>query len=156
MAIFDLLIEEHVRLRSLLKEAMSEKRKGDIFEQLRLELERHMEGEEEHVYPETRSAGLVEQTLESIEEHHVAKILLGELHEMTGEEDAWGPKLKVLHEQVIHHIVEEERELFPPARERIAPARQEDMEDQYRRFESAFISTGAGVLDRDLPFYHNA
>ena len=54
--------------------------------------------------------------LEGTQEHHVADVLLKELHRMRKNDERWGAKLKVLQESIEHHIEEEERRMFPIAR----------------------------------------
>ena len=51
--------------------------------------------------------------LEGTQEHHVADVLLEELHRMRKNDERWGAKLKVLQESIEHHIEEEERRMFP-------------------------------------------
>src|SRR5205807_327709 len=51
------------------------------------------------------------------EEHHVAKLLIGELQEMQPGDDHFEAKFKVLAESVKHHIEEEESEVLPKAQE---------------------------------------
>ena len=120
MGIFDLLREEHDRIREMLQVVMSEQKKGSDFEQLRVQIEVHMEGEEEHIYPDIRAAGLKDETLTALEGHHIAKILLGELEDMSDREEAWIPKFRVLAEQMEHHLLWEEREMFPARARRSA------------------------------------
>jgi hemerythrin-like domain-containing protein len=55
--------------------------------------------------------------LEGIEEHDVVDILMGELDGMDPTEETWGPKAKVMAENVEHHIEEEEGEMFQKARQ---------------------------------------
>ena len=68
----------------------------------------------------TRAAGLRRDLAaivdEGIEEHHVAKTLIGEIKTLTPEDDAWAAKMKVLIESVEHHATEEEEEMFPQTR----------------------------------------
>ena len=58
--------------------------------------------------------------LEGIEEHHVADVLLKELHTVAKDNEKWGAKFSVLKESVEHHIKEEERMMFPAARAALA------------------------------------
>ena len=46
----------------------------------------------------------------------MAKVLIAELENMTGDEEHWEAKFMVLAESVRHHIKEEEGEMFPKAR----------------------------------------
>ena len=82
------------------------------------ELDRHAAIEETYFYPEVKDVipgrDLV---LESIEEHHVVHMLIGELRAMDPSEETYRAKATVLIENVKHHIEEEESELFPAVRE---------------------------------------
>jgi len=135
MSIFDTLIEEHEKIRDMMEEVVERGEKGQTFDDLRQLLDVHMRGEEEYLYPETRSAGLLHKTLESIEEHHVAKVVIGELEKMSGSEESWLPKFEVLQEITEHHLDEEEKELFPQARSLVVSARQRELDRKYRELE---------------------
>ncbi|MEN6334017.1 MAG: hemerythrin domain-containing protein [Phycisphaerales bacterium] len=153
MAIFDLLKEEHDQIRELLAIMQTEGKKGEAFEQGRTKVETHMDGEEEHVYPEVRAVGLKTETLEAVEEHHVARMVLGELDDMSDREETWPSKLGVFAELVEHHIRQEERNVFPEAARRISRARQQELEDEYRRFTSALVQAGTSLPKSESPFY---
>ena len=81
------------------------------------ELRIHATIEEELFYPALRGKEAVDQALlnESDEEHHVAKLLIAELINMTTE-DHFEAKFTVLAENIKHHVKEEENDLFPQAR----------------------------------------
>jgi hypothetical protein len=73
--------------------------------------------------------------LEGYEEHHVADVLLDELLDVPPDTDLWKAKVKVLKENVEHHMDEEEDELFKGARavldrEELNPARRTHGADQ--------------------------
>ena len=55
--------------------------------------------------------------LEGFEEHHVIKMLLKELESMPVDTEKWTAKIKVLQENVEHHVEEEEGEMFQKARD---------------------------------------
>jgi len=61
--------------------------------------------------------------LEGYEEHAVVKQLLSELDELSKDDETWGAKLKVLQENVEHHVEEEEGEMFPSARKVLSAER---------------------------------
>ena len=50
---------------------------------------------------------------EAIVEHASAKQLIGEIENMKPGDELYDAKVKVLQEQVLHHVEEEEGELFP-------------------------------------------
>ena len=77
--------------------------------------------EEEIFYPATRAAGEESEETEdmvdeAIVEHASAKDLIQQLQEMNPEDDLYDAKVKVLSEQIEHHVKEEEEEMFEKAR----------------------------------------
>src|SRR3954453_1070153 len=74
----------------------------------------HTQIEEEIFYPAAREAiEKVELIDEAIVEHASAKQLIAEIEEMDASDELYDAKVKVLGEQVRHHVEEEEDELFP-------------------------------------------
>ena len=59
---------------------------------------------------------------EGYEEHHVVDGLMGELKAMQPGSEQYEAKLKVLMENVEHHIEEEEGEMFPSAQRTLGDA----------------------------------
>jgi hemerythrin superfamily protein len=92
------------------------KTKQQLVEQIIQELEVHATVEEEIYYPaveaKARKDGK-ELVAEAVEEHHVVKVLLGELAGMSAEDEAFDAKVTVLMENVRHHVEEEEEEMLP-------------------------------------------
>jgi hemerythrin superfamily protein len=92
------------------------KTKQQLVEQIIRELEVHATVEEEIYYPaveaKARKDGK-ELVAEAVEEHHVVKVLLGELGAMSSEDETFDAKVTVLIENVRHHVEEEEEELLP-------------------------------------------
>ena len=82
-----------------------------------MELKIHAEIEENIFYRAVRKE-LDDKDImdEADEEHHVAKLLIGELDQMNGSEDHWEAKVTVLAENIRHHIREEEGKMMPKAR----------------------------------------
>jgi hemerythrin-like domain-containing protein len=62
-------------------------------------------------YPEARDI-----VLEGFEEHHVADLIVKELHDVATDNEQWAAKFKVLKENIEHHIKEEEGPMFRTAR----------------------------------------
>ena len=78
------------------------------------QLSRHAAVEEQVFYPALR--GIPElhgMVLESLEEHHAAKLALSELEKLPANAERFDAKTTVLIENVRHHVEEEETELFP-------------------------------------------
>jgi hemerythrin superfamily protein len=82
-----------------------------------LALKVHTQIEEELFYPPARKAtGDTDLLDEAIVEHAGAKNLIAEIEAMRPGQPLYDAKIKVLGEQVRHHIEEEETELFPEVR----------------------------------------
>jgi hemerythrin superfamily protein len=96
------------------------KTKQQLVSQIIKELEVHATIEEEIYYPAVDAKAKKdgkELVAEAVEEHHVVKVLLGELATMSAEDDAFDAKVTVLMENVRHHVEEEEEELLPESEE---------------------------------------
>ena len=123
-----LLTRDHREVEQLFKQfekltERAQKSKQKIVTKVIRELAVHSAVEEMLFYPAVRTAGLKADTrageqaadtiLESLEEHHVVKWTLSELEKMKPEDERYDAKVKVLMENVRHHVEEEEQELFP-------------------------------------------
>lgn len=116
-----LLTADHNRVRGLFSRFHSAEESGDtqtmvsLFQEIDHELEVHTDIEETVFYPWAHglSEEIAEVVDEGIEEHHVAKVLQGEIRELSPDDDAWAAKVNVLIENVEHHAEEEEQEMFP-------------------------------------------
>ena len=76
----------------------------------------HAQIEEELFYPAAREATGDEDRLdEALVEHAGAKRLIEEIESMEVGDDLYDAKIRVLGEQIKHHVKEEEEELFPEA-----------------------------------------
>ena len=117
MSALDFLEQEHrdvERTFDEFDEAKDEKKKEELAQKICMALTVHSQIEEEIFYPEARKAtGDNDLIDEAIVEHASAKKLIEEIEEMTAEDELFEAKVRVLQEQVKHHIVEEEEELFP-------------------------------------------
>jgi hemerythrin superfamily protein len=96
------------------------KTRQQLVEQIIRELEVHATIEEELYYPAVEAKAKKdgkEMVAEAVEEHHVVKVLLGELSAMSSEDESFDAKVTVLMENVRHHVEEEESELLPESEE---------------------------------------
>ena len=122
MNAFELLKEDHQKVSGIFEklEPTTEralKTREELFAQLKNELDVHAYLEEQIFYPAIQEADETREiTLEAFEEHRVVKRLLTELEAMPVDQEEWGAKLKVLQENVEHHVEEEEGEMFSSAR----------------------------------------
>ncbi|MDQ4131040.1 MAG: hemerythrin domain-containing protein [Actinomycetota bacterium] len=139
MNALELLKQDHRRLEGLLSdlESTSEGDTGqrqELFSTVRGELRVHEILEEEILYPalkeHSEARGVV---LEGIEEHNVADRLLGDMGELSVQDEAWGAKLAVLKENLEHHIEEEEGEMFVKAEDIFEDDQLEEMGQRMER-----------------------
>jgi hemerythrin superfamily protein len=96
------------------------KTKQQLVEQITRELEVHTTIEEETYYPAVEAKAKKdgkELVDEAVEEHHVVKLLLGELGALSPEDDAYDAKVTVLMENVRHHVEEDESEMLRQSEE---------------------------------------
>jgi hypothetical protein len=93
------------------------KRRTELLRALTAELDVHELIEEKILYPALKPhAQARDIVLEGYQEHHVADLIVKELHALARGDEKWGAKFKVLKENVEHHIEEEEGEMFRIAR----------------------------------------
>lgn len=78
----------------------------------------HTQIEEEILYPAVRQGvkKMEDKVDEAVVEHAAAKDLIRQLHDMDPEDDLYDAKVKVLSEEIEHHVGEEEKEMFPEIR----------------------------------------
>ena len=117
-----MLKEDHQKVKDLFdkfERSNGSATKAKLVSEALTELKVHATVEEELFYPAVRQQIEDEEGLmdEADEEHHVAKVLIAELEKMTGDEEHWEAKFKVLAESVRHHIKEEEGEMFKEAKQ---------------------------------------
>ena len=114
----ELLKADHDRVDELFNKvkANEDGNNKDVFQTIRQELELHTHVEEQIFYPNLLENGdeeLQKIVREGLEEHGQVKTLLTEMGPMSGDDEEFKAKLKVLMENVEHHVEEEEREMFP-------------------------------------------
>ena len=123
MDAISLLKDDHDRIKPLLADLKetterAEKTRGDLFSRIKEELTIHEIIEEEIFYPTLKAHPKAKEiVLEGYEEHDVVSRLMGELDGMDATDERFGPKAKVMAENVEHHIEEEEGEMFKTARQ---------------------------------------
>ena len=120
MNAIELLKQDHNKVSLLFQKVKGSKdsQHKELFEKIKEELEVHTHIEETIFYPKIKEEKELEDiVLEGIEEHHQAKIFLRELSALTDDSEKFEPKLKVLMEDVEHHVQEEEGQMFPKVEE---------------------------------------
>jgi hemerythrin superfamily protein len=93
--------------------ANSSREKQRLFNDLADFLAVHAAIEEIHFYPAVKAKRTEEILLESLEEHLGIKRVIADLLKTKASDETFDAKMKVLQEQVDHHVEEEEDDLFP-------------------------------------------
>jgi hemerythrin superfamily protein len=129
MDAIELLKQDHRKVEKLFADLESKKgERQSLFNQLDQELSVHAEIEEKLFYPAGKEAEPTRDlVLESIEEHKQVKMVLGDLEQADKNTDEWTAGLKVLKEDVTHHVGEEENELFPKIKKVLSKDQLEDL-----------------------------
>lgn len=139
MDIITRLKDEHAAHRKLLERMRdttprAEVTRARLLDEFAAELRVHMRFEEDTLFPAIKPKADKEtraQTLECYAEHEAARATLHELESTRVSDEMWEAWLKVLAEELEHHMEEEEDDLFPQARKLIERSRLEAMNDEY-------------------------
>lgn len=143
MNAIELLKMQHAEVKDLFKkcETASGDEKLELFEQIADDLAAHAAIEEKHFYPATRSARTEDLLHEAVEEHLAAKRIIADLLEMQPEDAQFDAKIKVLQEEIEHHVEEEEGDLFPKVKKLLSSDELDDigvvMEDMFEELKSS-------------------
>jgi iron-sulfur cluster repair protein YtfE (RIC family) len=145
--VIDILKQEHEMVLSMLSELASKGISGreQKYESLKENLMPHMIGEEQALYPRLKEeAEMRDMVLESIEEHGAVKTLLGQLDSASSsEEDSWVAKLKVIQENVDHHISEEEEKIFPQMQQKMSSDELSSLGSRYEEAKRSAMPVAA-------------
>jgi hemerythrin superfamily protein len=137
-----LLKKDHETVKKLFAEFKSVShsdegsKKEQIVEEIIGALELHATVEEEIFYPAVRKAR-AEQTKDEVreayEEHKQIKAVLAALNDTTPNDETYDSKVKVLQEDVEHHVKEEEGEMFPDAKKFLGAEKLQSLGEQIAR-----------------------
>ncbi|HEX5127751.1 MAG TPA: hemerythrin domain-containing protein [Rhodocyclaceae bacterium] len=117
-----LLVKDHKEVKGLFAqfEQLSDRSKVSkkkIADQICYALTVHTQIEEEIFYPAVRDVIKDDDLMDEAEvEHASAKELIAQLQDMDASDDLYDAKVKVLSEQIEHHVNEEEGQMFPKVR----------------------------------------
>jgi hemerythrin-like domain-containing protein len=141
MNIVDLLKRQHQEVKTLLERIIEGDDKkegkrllGEVGKALRL----HMQIEEKMVYPAAARAFQgeeeeEEQVLEAFEEHATARRSLEVLEKTPTNDKRFIVRAKVLKELILHHVEEEEEEMFPDMEEKLGDEGLQKLGNQVER-----------------------
>ena len=134
-----LLEEDHKTVKKILDDLESTTERGvktreELFARFKKEMQVHEVIEEEILYPALKEHKKSKDiALEGYEEHHVVDQIMTELDNLPFDDETWGAKLKVMKENIEHHIEEEEDDMFKKARQIFS---KEELADMGERMEA--------------------
>lgn len=130
--IFERLKQDHDRHRDLLDQI--DKTHGDtpdrerLFENFRIEVTAHAASEELSLYATMMGKpDLREDAQHSASEHKEIDEMLTELYEMDFASTGWLTRFRTMKHRYLHHIDEEEEEMFPAAEDGLSAARKAEI-----------------------------
>jgi len=132
--IFDRLKQDHDAHRQLFAKMADadrekdEERLGKLFEQFKVEVSAHAAAEEETLYATMLARpDLREDAQHSVSEHKEIDDYLEELDDLKFNGEAWRKKFAEMKKRYLHHIDEEEEEMFPDAAKELTAAEEEKL-----------------------------
>ena len=145
MNAIELLKADHDKVDRLFQKVKADtegEKHKELFEQIKRELDVHTHIEEKIFYPRLKQESELEDiVLEGIEEHHQAKMFLRELANLVEDSEKFEPKLKVLMEDITHHVQEEEGEMFPDVEKVLGAAELEELGAQMEEEKKNFMKS---------------
>ena len=143
--VVDTLMQEHTAVPLILSELASKGVSGreQKYSSLKENLMPHVIGEEQvprlKEVTETRDIAF-----EAIEEHSAVKTLLSQLDGVsTSDEEVWVAKLKVIQENLQHHIREEEGIIFVEMQRRMSNDELSSLNSQYEEAKRSVMAVAA-------------
>lgn len=141
------LKREHHKFRTLVdtvNAASTPAKKHEAAKELHKLLASHIALEEEMFYPAVRGKGLVKEVNEGLVEHDIQRFLSAQIEAMDIDDELYGTRLGVLGEMLVHHIDEEDDELFLEAREKKVDFKALDdaMENREDQLKAEYAETG--------------
>jgi hemerythrin-like domain-containing protein len=147
------LKKEHAEVREKLEEAThsngrTARPKQSLVDQIRQDLMVHTQIEEEIFYPaiaELRGKDGPRLVAEAHEEHALVKQVLGEIEEVSSDSEsklALAAKLKVLKDLVLHHVKEEESEIFKLVKKEMSKDELRELGERLESRKMELMETG--------------
>ncbi|HEX3596939.1 MAG TPA: hemerythrin domain-containing protein [Polyangiaceae bacterium] len=115
----DLLKTQHRKVEAIFKKLEGGRSEPTpLLDELSRDLAGHMKIEQDIFYPTVRKID-EDLVLESFEEHALAEIALKRLLATSPDDPTFIPKVTTLKELIMHHVQEEEEELFPKVEKKL-------------------------------------
>jgi hemerythrin superfamily protein len=136
---------QHREIDKLFKEFASAKSGAAqmvIFDRIADALALHAAIEERHFYPEVKANQTEEILFEAVEEHLEIKRSIADIMTLQEVDETFEAKVKVLKEDVEHHVGQEESELFPKVEKLIDEETLEMMGARMEETQAELLSEG--------------
>ena len=114
--LFELLKRDHRQVEKWMNqiEDGAESEREDLFTTLQDALEKHMQLEEKHFYPQLLKVNQLKGlATDAVEEHEKVKNFLSQLEDLDVDDDEWISTFSEMREGVLHHVQDEEKKIFP-------------------------------------------
>ncbi|GFO57752.1 hemerythrin [Geomonas silvestris] len=114
--LFDLLKRDHRQVEKWMTQIEDgpENQREELFTTLQDALEKHMQMEEKHFYPQVKKIKeLKDLATDAIEEHEQAKNFLSQLEDMDLDDEEWLTTFSEMRQGILHHVQDEEKKVFP-------------------------------------------
>ncbi len=137
MTIFEAIRDDHDTQRTLIDllvqtEGDSDGR-NELFARLKRELTAHAGAEERYFYVPLMEVDLTQDAARhSVAEHKELDDFVEQLEEYDMSGSQWLQTAKELAERLLHHLAEEEKEVFPVAGKALTDEQKESLADEYR------------------------
>lgn len=137
MTIFDALRADHETQRTLIDILVDttgdSEGRNEIFDKLQRELEAHAGAEERHFYVPLMEVDLTQESARhSVAEHKELDDFVEKLRDYDMSGPQWIQTARELRERLLHHLEEEEVEVFPVAGKALTDAQKQELADSYR------------------------
>ena len=146
-----LLETQHKEVKAAFKDyedAENKREKLHLFKEIADMLAAHATIEEKILYPAAYGGDRKDLLKEAVEEHLAAKRLIADLLVMKASDDNFDAKVKVLQEQIEHHVKEEEHDLFKDIKKDFPEAKLETLGQE---METLFDELMKGSPRNDVP-----
>ena len=114
--LFDLLKRDHRQVEKLMTqiEDGSETQREELFTTLQDALEKHMQMEEKHFYPQVKKVQqLKDMAADALEEHEQVKNFLSQIEDLDVDDEEWMGTFMEMRKGILHHVQDEEKKIFP-------------------------------------------
>lgn len=145
MNAIEMLKKEHRAVEELFEKFEAAKSAGPrrkVFEQIADALAVHAAIEEKHFYPAVKERTTETILRESVEEHLAIKRVIADLLQLDAADETFSAKVKVLQDEVEHHVDEEEETLFPRVEQMFDDEALESLGEAMEETQAALLRSG--------------